>query len=146
MAVTRGEFNNARARRALVDWYLSLFVMCKAWHQYNERLLALALLNSPQLLTVFQSTSVVFFRSWSWFPLLIFKKKTELSSCISFNFFSINFYIHKFFSSVQVVSGWFIVLLSLKRLSNICWYIYKDIYCRANQEWRWRHALFTIVK
>ena len=33
----RGEFNNARARRALVDWYLSLFVMCKAWHQYNER-------------------------------------------------------------------------------------------------------------
>ena len=33
----RGEFNNARARRALVDWYLSVFVMCKAWHQYNER-------------------------------------------------------------------------------------------------------------
>ena len=28
--VTRGEFNNARARRALVDWYLSLLVMCKA--------------------------------------------------------------------------------------------------------------------
>ena len=27
---TRGEFNNARARRALVDWYLSLFRMCKA--------------------------------------------------------------------------------------------------------------------
>ena len=26
----RGEFNDARARRALVDWYLSLFVMCKA--------------------------------------------------------------------------------------------------------------------
>ena len=25
-----GEFNNARARRALADWYLSLFVMCKA--------------------------------------------------------------------------------------------------------------------
>ena len=24
---TRGEFNNARARRALVDWYLSLFVI-----------------------------------------------------------------------------------------------------------------------
>ena len=33
----RGEFNNAKARRALVDWYLSLFVMCKAWQQYNER-------------------------------------------------------------------------------------------------------------
>ena len=43
----RGEFNNARARRALVDWYLSIFVMCKARHQYNERLKALALLNSP---------------------------------------------------------------------------------------------------
>ena len=28
--ITRGEFNNARARRALVVWYLSLFVMCKA--------------------------------------------------------------------------------------------------------------------
>ena len=27
---TRGEFNNASARRALVDWYLSLFIMCKA--------------------------------------------------------------------------------------------------------------------
>ena len=27
---TRDEFNNARARQALVDWYLSLFVMCKA--------------------------------------------------------------------------------------------------------------------
>ena len=26
----RGEFNNASARRALVDWYLSLFIMCKA--------------------------------------------------------------------------------------------------------------------
>ena len=46
---TRGEFNNARARRALVDWYLSLFVMCKAWHQYNERLKALGLLNSPPI-------------------------------------------------------------------------------------------------
>ena len=44
----RGEFNNASARRALVDWYLSLFIMCEAWHQYNERPRALALLNSPQ--------------------------------------------------------------------------------------------------
>ena len=25
-----GKFNNASAHRALVDWYLSLFVMCKA--------------------------------------------------------------------------------------------------------------------
>ena len=53
MVWTGGEFNNARARRALVDWYLSLFVMCKAWHQYNERLKALALLNSPQMFTFF---------------------------------------------------------------------------------------------
>ena len=45
---TRGEFNNASARRALVDWYLSLFIMCKAGHQYNERPRALALLNLPQ--------------------------------------------------------------------------------------------------
>ena len=45
---TRGEFNNASARRALVDWYLSLFIMCKAWHQYNERPRALALLNLAQ--------------------------------------------------------------------------------------------------
>ena len=30
LGVSRDEFNNARARRALVDWYLSLFVMCKA--------------------------------------------------------------------------------------------------------------------
>ena len=44
---TWGEFNNASARRALIDWYLSLFIMCKAWHQYNERPRALALLNSP---------------------------------------------------------------------------------------------------
>ena len=29
-SLTRGEFNNASARRALVDWYLSLFIMCKA--------------------------------------------------------------------------------------------------------------------
>ena len=43
----RGEFNNASARRALVDWYLSLFIMCKAGHQYNERPRALALLNLP---------------------------------------------------------------------------------------------------
>ena len=42
-----GEFNNASARRALVDWYLSLFIMCKAGHQYNERPRALALLNLP---------------------------------------------------------------------------------------------------
>ena len=46
---SRGEFNNAIARRALVDWYLSLFILCKARHQYNERLKALALLNSPQV-------------------------------------------------------------------------------------------------
>ena len=45
---TRGEFNNASARRgALVDWYLSLFIMCKDWHQYNERPRALVLLNLP---------------------------------------------------------------------------------------------------
>ena len=44
-----GEFNNASARRALVDWYLSLFIMCKAGHQYNERPRALALLNLPQV-------------------------------------------------------------------------------------------------
>ena len=44
---TRGEFNNASARRALVDWYLSLLIMCKAGHQYNERPRALALLNLP---------------------------------------------------------------------------------------------------
>ena len=43
----RGEFNNASARRALVDWYLSLFIMCKAGHQYNERPKALALMNLP---------------------------------------------------------------------------------------------------
>ena len=43
---TGGEFNKASARRALVDWYLSLFIMCKAGHQYNERPRALALLNS----------------------------------------------------------------------------------------------------
>ena len=46
----RGEFNNASARRALVDWYLSLFIMCKAGHQYNERPRALALLNLPQVI------------------------------------------------------------------------------------------------
>ena len=45
---TRGEFNNASARRALVDWYRSLFITCKAGHQYNERPRALALLNLPQ--------------------------------------------------------------------------------------------------
>ena len=45
----RGEFNNARAHGCLLFWYLSSFVMCKACHQYNERLKALALLNSPQL-------------------------------------------------------------------------------------------------
>ena len=44
---TRGEFNNASARRALVDWYLSLFITCKTGHQYNERPRALALLNLP---------------------------------------------------------------------------------------------------
>ena len=37
------------ACRALVDWYLSLFVMRKAWNQYNERLKALELLNPPQV-------------------------------------------------------------------------------------------------
>ena len=49
LKLTLGEFNNASARRALVDWYLSLFIMCKAWHQYNERPRALALLNLPQV-------------------------------------------------------------------------------------------------
>ena len=39
----------ASARERLLFWYLSLFVMCKAWHQYNERSRALALLNSPQV-------------------------------------------------------------------------------------------------
>ena len=49
LGLARGEFNNSSARRALVDWYLSIFIMCKAWHQYNERPRALALLNSPQV-------------------------------------------------------------------------------------------------
>ena len=61
---SRGEFNNARARRALVDWYLSLFVMCKAWHQYNERLKALALLNSPQMC---MHGDVLYFRLFVFF-------------------------------------------------------------------------------
>ena len=43
---------NASARRALVDWYLSSFIMCKAGHQYNERPRALALLNLPLIYTV----------------------------------------------------------------------------------------------
>ena len=30
VSLIRGEFNNASARRALVDWYLSLCIMCKA--------------------------------------------------------------------------------------------------------------------
>ena len=46
MCECRGEFNNASARRALVDWYLSLFIMGKAGHQY-KRPRALALLNLP---------------------------------------------------------------------------------------------------
>ena len=49
LSVNRGEFNNASARRALVDWYLSLFITWKAGHQYNERPRALALLNLPQV-------------------------------------------------------------------------------------------------
>ena len=49
---TRGEFNNASARRALVDWYLSLFIMCKAGHQYNERPRALALSNLPLVVII----------------------------------------------------------------------------------------------
>ena len=34
---TWGEFNNAIAQKRSLFWYLSLFVMCKAWYQYNER-------------------------------------------------------------------------------------------------------------
>ena len=55
--LARGEFNNASARRALVDWYLSLFIMCKAGHQYNERPRALALLNLP-LVALFAYSSI----------------------------------------------------------------------------------------
>ena len=46
-----GEFNNARERRRSLFWYLSIFLMCKAWHQSNESPSALASLNSPQNLT-----------------------------------------------------------------------------------------------
>ena len=49
LGLARGEFNNASARQALVDWYLSIFIMCKAWHQNNERPRVLALLNSAQV-------------------------------------------------------------------------------------------------
>ena len=31
-----GKFNNVSARRALVDWYLSFFVMCKAGGKFNN--------------------------------------------------------------------------------------------------------------
>ena len=51
----RGEFNNASARRALADWYLSLFITCKAGHQYNERPRALALLNLPLVAIVWHT-------------------------------------------------------------------------------------------
>ena len=45
--LTRGQFNNVSARRRSLIWYLSLFVMCKAWHKYNECPRVLVLLNSP---------------------------------------------------------------------------------------------------
>ena len=49
---TRGEFNNWRARGRSSFWYLSLFVMCKARHQYNEHLKALTLFNWPLILAL----------------------------------------------------------------------------------------------
>ena len=76
------EFNNARARRALVDWYLSLFVMCKAWHQYNERLKALALLNSPQD-SCFQNLSANPAQEPTQMMKLIFEKVFSLIVCLS---------------------------------------------------------------
>ena len=45
--LTRGEFNNASLHGRSLFWYLSLCIMCKAWHQYNERSRALASFNSP---------------------------------------------------------------------------------------------------
>ena len=45
----KGEINNASARGRLLFRYLSLFVMCKAWHKYNERPQVLVLLNLPQV-------------------------------------------------------------------------------------------------
>ena len=55
--MARGEFNKASACERSLFWYLSLFVMCKAWDQYNERSRALALLNSPQELVLPQYSS-----------------------------------------------------------------------------------------
>ena len=46
-----GEFNYASVRGRSLFWYLSLFEMCKAWHQYTKRSRELASLNSPQDLT-----------------------------------------------------------------------------------------------
>ena len=45
---TRAEFNKANASERSLFWYLSLLELCKAWHQYNECLQAIASLNSPQ--------------------------------------------------------------------------------------------------
>ena len=47
ISYTKVSSNNARACGRSLFWCLSLFVMCKAWHQYNEHLKALTFLNSP---------------------------------------------------------------------------------------------------
>ena len=47
----RGKFNNASARERLLFWYLSLFVMWKAWHQYNEALKSARIVELASALT-----------------------------------------------------------------------------------------------
>ena len=110
---TRGEFNNASARRALVDWYLCLFIMCKAGHQYNERPRALALLNLPL----------------DWWPCLILRKirtalrllpqTSEVIACLCFVVVVVLLrYLH-FFAGVGgwgVVEYWSFLSLHVQRL------------------------------
>ena len=48
-SLTGGEFNNANVRGRSSFWYLSLFIMCKAWYQYSERPRALTSLNSTHI-------------------------------------------------------------------------------------------------
>ena len=47
ISLYRGEFTMRAFGGGSLFGYLSLFVMCKAWHQYNERPRAFAMLNLP---------------------------------------------------------------------------------------------------
>ena len=132
----RGEFNNVRACDCSLFLNLSLFVICKAWHQYNKGLKTLALLNLHLL-----SQQEIKCTAWKWnksvycFRYIIGYNLTDNQSLLIFRTRLLSIWNprNRWYQGLAMNVSWPSVING------------KYMYCPASQEWQQRHVLVTTV-